>query len=145
MAIQQHKTGGFRAYKKIGGVEYQLYSFDRKAAINLQAMLDKKSQIAKSLRMPKLFSTCGRLVGLRVRTYKKTNKPTFQLQFSVNGKQKKIERQYKGSFENNWKIFLKLWRDSFNLSALEITEFKSEIIYAKRLYMQDISKIENLN
>ena len=42
MAIQQHKTGGFRAYKKIGGVEYQLYSFDRTAAVNLQAMLDEK-------------------------------------------------------------------------------------------------------
>jgi hypothetical protein len=145
MAIQQHKTGGFRAYKKIGGVEYQLYSFDRKAAVNLQAMLDNKSQVAKSLRMPKLFSTCGRLVGLRVRTYKKTNKPTFQLQFSVNGKQKKIERQYKGSFESNWKIFLKLWRDSFNLSVLDISDYKPEIINAKRLYMQDISKIESLN
>ena len=95
--------------------------------------------------MPTLFSVCGRLVGLRVRTYKKTNKPTFQLQFSVNGKQKKIERQYKGSFENNWKVFLKLWRDSFTLSVLEMTEFKSKIVNAKRLYMQDISSIENLN
>jgi hypothetical protein len=145
MAIHQHQTGGFRAYKKIGGVEYQLYSFDLKEAVSLQDMLEKKSRIAKSLRMPKLFSVCGRLVGLRVRTYKKTNKPTFQLQFAIDGKQKKIEHLYKGDFENNWKIFLKLWRDHFTISVHEIIEFKEKIVKAKRLYMQDISNVENLN
>ena len=130
MAVNKHPTGGFRAYKKIFGVEYQLYSFDENHARKLQEELNIRSDIAKSLKGTKLFSRCGRLVGLRVRMYKKTNKPMFQLQYSVNGKQKKIERMCKQSFETMWKLFLGLWRESLNLSVRDTIECKEQMTKA---------------
>jgi hypothetical protein len=143
MAVHKHSIGGFRAYKKINGVEYQLYSFDENEALKMQADLDAKSKIMSSLKSPKLFSKCGRLIGLRVRQYKKTNRSMFQLQVSADGKQKKTERIYKNSFEFMWKMFITFWREHFNLSVVDVREYKVEMKKAKRLYMQDIYNFEN--
>jgi len=145
MAVTKHETGGFRAYKQINGIVYQLYSFDEHEAQIKQLKLNSKSALFKSLKSPQLFSTCGRLVGLRVRQYKKTGRPTFQLQVSVNSKQNKTEHLYKKSFEYMWSTFFKLWRNHFNLSPLDCIEYKKQIVIAKRLYMEDIYNIENSN
>ena len=85
-----------------------------------------------------IFHADGRLIGLRVRRYKKTNRPTFQLQVLVDGKQKKTERFFNSSFEVTWKIFFKLWREYFSLSMTDIISYKEKITKAKRLYMQDV-------
>jgi len=145
MPVNKHPLGGFRAYKQINGTVHQRYSFDEKVALIIQADLDEKSKVYKSLQSANLFSQCGRLVGLRIRTYKKTGKLTFQLQVTVNGKQKKTEYLYKGSFESTWNIFFKLWREHFGLSVIDGIHYKEQIIKAKRLYMQDTFNLEMTN
>lgn len=143
MLVKKHPTGGYRAYKKIGRVEHQLYSNDVVEANTMQAELDAKSNLHASLKPQKLFSKCGRLVHLRVRKYKKTNKPTFQLQVLKGSKQVKTEKIYKGCFNSSWKVFFKLWRVHFGLSMIDVFEEKERFITAKRLYMKDIYNIEN--
>lgn len=145
MAVNKHPTGGYRAYKKIFGVEHQFYTLDKHEAEKIQSNLDNKSNVAYSFKSPTLFSRCGRLVGLRVRAYKKTYKPTFQLQVTVNGKQKKTEVLFKDSFEVMWKQFFKLWREHFNLLIVDTLDYKEEIKKAKRLYMQDVYALDNHN
>ncbi|MFT5852353.1 MAG: hypothetical protein ACI87J_002329 [Colwellia sp.] len=143
MSVTTHPTGGNRAYKKIGGVEHQLYSFDIAKADAMQVELEAKSKRYNSLKSPVLFSPCGRLVYLRVRKYKQTDRATFQLQLFKNGKQVKTENLIKDTFESQWKVFLKLWREHFSLSMIEVIEDKELFKRAKRLYMQDVYKIEN--
>lgn len=143
MAVHEHSSGGFRAYKKIFGTEHQLYFKEKSQADEAQVELNRKSRAAHSLRGPSLFSDCGRMKGLRIRKYKKTTKVMFQLQVGINGKQVKTERMYKTSFEFMWGIFLKLWMEHFNLNARDLVGFKCEIRKANRLYMQDLYLLEN--
>jgi len=143
MAVNKHATGGFRAYKKILGTEHQFYFADKSEADAMQSTLEAKSDLAHSLSSPTLFSRSGRLIGLRVRKYKRTNKPTFQLQVTVNGKQKKTELLFQKSFEPLWTVFFKLWREHFHLSVVDTIDYKDEILKAKKLYMQDLYQIEN--
>lgn len=143
MAVSKHPTGAFRAYKQINSIVYQFYSFDECEAQAKQIKLEQKSYLYKNLKSPRLFSSCGRLVGLRVRTYKKTNKATFQLQISVNGKQVKTEHKFKNSFETMWATFFTLWCNHFALSPRDRIDYKEQIIKAKRLYMQDVFHLQN--
>jgi hypothetical protein len=109
----------------------------------MQAELEAKSLLYAALKSPKLFSKCGRLVHLRVRRYKKTSRPMFQLQTLKCGKQIKTEGLYKDCFTSIWSKFFNLWRLHFNMSTLEIFELNKQIIIAKRLYMNDVFNIEN--
>jgi hypothetical protein len=142
MAVNIHPTGGHRAYKKIHGIEHQFYSFNEDEAHEKQREFEAKSRLANALKAKNMFAKCGRLIGLRVRKYKKTNKITFQLQVSVNGKQKKIESLYKLGFEAEWCKYLKLWQKHFGLSAVDLLDDKKQLIIAKRLYMQDVFNLE---
>ena len=145
MAVNKHPSGGFRAYKQINGVIHQLYSFDECYIQKIQDELEAKSKVMSALKGPSMFHADGRLIGLRVRSYKKTNRPTFQLQVPIDGKQKKTEHFFKASFEQTWTLFFKLWREHFTLSMTDTISYKAEVTKAKRLYMQDVYTIENKN
>jgi hypothetical protein len=142
MAVNKHPSGGFRAYKKINGITHQRYSFDQRFAQKMQDELDAKSRAVNALKGRSIFHADGRLIGLRVRDYKKTNRATFQLQVLVDGKQKKTERFFKSSFEVTWKIFFTLWREHYSLSMTDIISYKEKITKAKRLYMQDVYNLD---
>lgn len=141
--MHKHQTGGYRAYKQINGKVYQHYSFDEQTALKMQSDLNAKSKVVNSLKPPNLCSKCGRLIGLRVRKYKKTDKLVFQLQVTVDGKQKKTERLYKEKFDCVWSVIFKLWRLHFGLSVKDGIDLKEQIAKAKRLYMQDIFNFQN--
>jgi hypothetical protein len=143
MAVSEHVIGGHRAYKQINCVVHQFYSHNKEVAERIQEDLESKARIYKALKSNRLFSKCGRLAYLRIRKYKKTNEATFQLQIFEDGKQKKTQCKLKSSFEVSWVKFLKLWRESMGFSVIDIQEHKEEIIKAKRLYMQDVYRLEN--
>lgn len=143
MAVNEHKTGGYRAYRQINGVVHQLYSQDKSEADARQADLDKKAIITKSLKAPNLFRKCGRLVYLSITKYKKTNRPVFQFQPLIDGKQKKTERFIKGKFESSWFEFYKLWKENFGLTTRDALDYKLEIKAAKNLYISDLHKIKS--
>lgn len=140
--VKKHETGTYRAYKKIFKVEHQFYFKCKAKAQAKQDELEKLSRVYHSCVMPNLFNSCGRLVNLRVRKYKKTNKVTFQLQVSKGSKQVKVQKLIKSSFEESWAVFFKLWCNHFNLNAIDALDNKEKIKIAKRLYMQDVYAIE---
>lgn len=74
MAAHPHKTGGYRAYKKIHGFEHQFYSLDENIARKKQYEFDQKSKIAQSLKANSMFAKCGRLIGARIYLDKRPSK-----------------------------------------------------------------------
>mgnify|MGYP000529982897 CR=1 FL=1 len=144
MGVTVHETGKNRAYKQINGKVYQFYSKDKLEAESYQSRLEDKARLFNSLKPITMFSKCGRLVYLRVRSYKKTNTPTFQLQVLDDGKQKKTQYRLERTFEVSWKKFLKLWRENLGLSVVDTLDYKEQILHAKRLYMSDVYSIENV-
>jgi hypothetical protein len=144
MGVTAHETGQNRAYKQINGKVYQFYSKSKIEAEIIQSGLEGKASLFNSLKPITMFSKCGRLVYLRVRCYKQTNIPTFQLQVLDDGKQKKTQNRLGKSFEVSWKKFLKLWRESLGLSVVDVLDYKDQILRAKRLYMSDVYNIEAL-
>jgi hypothetical protein len=143
MAVHKHPTGGFRAYKKINNVEYQLYSSDEAEAQAMQRELEQMSREMKSLKARTVTSKCGRLKYLRIKQYKSTARPYFQIQMTINGKPKRVEALCKQTFELDWKRFFGLWLQYVGLSYLDTLDYKTEIKNAKRLYMQDVYNIEH--
>lgn len=147
MAVHPHKTGGFRAYKKIHGIEHQFYSLDESKAQQKQDEFEKKSKLAHSLKANALFARCGRLIGARVYLDRRPSKKTtikMRVQLSVNGKQRTREKTYSGKFEPCWQHALEVWRGHFNLTTQDIIEHKQELMKAKQLYINDVSKLEQL-
>lgn len=136
MSVHKHPTGGFRAYKKILGVEHQFYSKSEELANKEQEKFEVKAALYTSLKFNNVFSPCGRLMGLRVITINKGQKvikPVFLLQVSVNGKQVKTQETIKNKFESHWRTFIKLWKEHYDLDTKDFIEIKKEIIAAKRL------------
>jgi hypothetical protein len=146
MAVHKHTTGGFRAYKKINGIEYQFYSVDENEANEKQRVLETKSRLANSLKSTRLFSACGRLIGVRVYEDKRPSKKwsiKMMVQLTVNGKQFRKEKKYQGSFEPLWQHALTQWRSNLKLTLVDIFEYKVELSKAKRLYIHDVGTIED--
>jgi len=145
MAVHPHKTGGYRAYKKIHGVEHQFYSLDENIALQKQQELDQKSKLAKSLKAKPMFAKCGRLIGARIYLDNRPSKKTtikMRVQLSINGKQRHSEKTYLGLFEPCWLHAFEAWRNHYNLTPQDVLDHKKQLVRAKQLYIQDVSRLE---
>lgn len=130
-----HKTGGFRAYKKIAGREYQFYSKDQEIANKKQAELDALS----SLKPARVFSTCGRMIGFRV---KYRNRPDRRSRIYISVQVKNAVGRIRNEwpiddFEQGFRRLKKEWAAAHALLKEDIIDYRQEIKQAKRLYIQD--------
>ncbi len=143
MAVHAHATGGFRAYKKINGIEYQLYAKDESKALALQHKLDKKKVEFSSLRSRQYFCPKDKLTGIGVRYLTAKKSIVLIAQYTVNGKQVKKQKTYQGQFEQLWQFAIKQWREYFNINTHDYVEMMPQIKKAKRQYIQELGQLES--
>lgn len=145
MAVNKHPFGGYRAYKKINGREYQFYSRDRTVAEKKQKELDSLS----ALKSKKVFSKCGRFKGVRINLIiRDGRKPKIVacVQVGPYRKQTKKEYVYKGIFEDMWKWIISQWKYYYSLYPQDVIDYYDQIKKAKIIYISDLSlKEEHLN
>ncbi|WP_440874279.1 hypothetical protein [Thalassotalea sp. PLHSN55] len=142
MAVHPHATGGYRAYKKINGIEYQLYAKDENKALALQSQLDKKKRELSSLRSPQYFCPNDKLTGIGIRYLTAKKSIVLIAQFTVNGKQVKRQKTYKGRFEQLWQFAIAQWRAHFNIDTQDYIDMTPQIKKAKRQYIQELGLLE---
>lgn len=136
-----HKSGGYRAYKKIAGREFQFYSKDREEANRMQ----QKFESLAALNVKKPFSKCGRLLGFRFHLSIRPGKsPYIGVRVQVGPFRNQTRRQWKysGSFEENWQRMRETWAELHGLQKLDVAAYTQDLKAAKRLYIQDASKFE---
>ncbi len=136
-----HKTGGFRAYKKIGGREFQFYSKDKAEADIKQAEFGKLA----ALKPKQAFSTCGRLKGFRINLRKKKDRAPYIFVKKQVGKfrnQQTKEWVYSGRFEDEWGKIKTLWAEAHALLPSDLADYSARIRAAKRLYIKDVAVCE---
>lgn len=137
-----HSSGLYRAYKKINGKEYQFYFKKKLDADNKQKELNSLSKL-----VPKNpFSSCGRLIGFRLRLRRrKGRKPCIivRMQVGVSGNQTQAEIRYQDSFEKLWSIMRMKWIEAHSLLPHDVSGYRAELKTAKRIYMQDLSELED--
>lgn len=142
MGLRTHPTGGYRAYKKIDGVEYQFYSRDYNEAKEKQEYFE---QLA-SLKAKQVFSACGRLKGCRLNIYRRKGRPAIIIGRVATGPfraQKTLEIRYKGNFEVVWKFIKQEWKKAYKLTSGDMSDYRIEIKEANRLYIYDLGKLES--
>lgn len=143
-AAKPHPTGGWRAYKKIAGKEYQFYSRDKSEADKKQALLEATSK----LKPKRVFAPCGRFVGVRVRLRVRADRrPAIYVRITgpKGTKGLRAEWRYQGSFEENWARMRDKWKALHELMPADVAGYAQEIKQAKRLYLQDIIALERDN
>ncbi|GAB2189976.1 hypothetical protein [Sessilibacter sp. MAH2] len=133
MACRPHPTGGHRAYKKINGVEVQIYSRDRKIAEAKQRELDALA----ALKPTRVFSNCGRLIGFRIRQHRNGG-INMEMQLKNHRGTKSLSAN---SFETVWKWVRDNWKTGHNLTSGDVASYTTELKSAKRIYLQDLAKI----
>ncbi|MDX1451113.1 MAG: hypothetical protein R3183_01060 [Oleiphilaceae bacterium] len=136
-----HKTGGYRAYKKINGREFQFYFRDKASADKKQEELNALASLAS--KPP--FSKCGRLLGFRIHLRNRAGRKPYimvKVQIGPQNQQFKKDWKYTGLFEDNWTKMKSLWMELHNLSLRNTAEYAKELKAAKRLYMADVAKYE---
>ncbi len=141
MGALPHKTGGYRAYKKIKGREFQFYFRDQASAEKKQAELDALASLAG--KSP--FSKCGRLLGVRIHLRNREGRKPYimiKIQIGPHKNQYKKEWKYTGSFEENWTRIKSKWMELHSLSKRDLADYGPELKAAKRLYIQDVAKHE---
>lgn len=141
MGALPHKTGGYRAYKKINGREFQFYFRDQTSAEKKQMELDALASLAG--KSP--FSKCGRLLGFRIHLRQRAGRKPYimvKVQVGPHKNQYKKEWKYRGSFEENWAAMKTKWMELHGLSKRDVADYAKELKAAKRLYIQDVAEHE---
>jgi hypothetical protein len=141
MGALPHKTGGFRAYKKVGGHEFQYYSRNKLKADKKQGEYNQLS----GLNSKNVFAPCGRLVGFRIRLRKRKGRTPYILVRKAVGpfREQEIEEwKYSGCFEYEWEKIKKAWAESHSLLPSDIIDYIDRIKVAKRLYINDVAASE---
>ncbi len=136
-----HKTGGYRAYKKIAGREFQFYSRNQEEANRMQEKYDELA----ALKAKKVFSKCGRLLGFRFKLYTRADrKPRIIMRVQVGAfrNQKITEWRYGGTFEENWLRIKSTWAEFHALHKVDVVGYAEELKIAKKLYIQDVGALE---
>ena len=140
MAALPHATGLFRAYKKIHGKEHQTYF---KTLEEAQAKQDTYDTIV-ALKAKKVIADRGHLIGFRfIVEYRKGRKKRIYMnvQLKINGTSVRKQFGYKDNFEVIWKKILLLWKELHNLTSADMAAYHQEIKQAKRIYLNDLSKL----
>lgn len=133
MACKPHPTGGWRAYKKISGREYQYYSRNKKDAEKKQRELDSLAQ----LKPKRVFDTKGRLIGFKIKHH---HRGGIDMNMQLKGV-KKSKRLTVHPFETVWRWTLKHWKELNELTTADIAAYTIELKTAKRIYLNDLSKL----
>lgn len=137
-----HKSGGYRAYKKIAGRELQFYSRDLKEANRMQG----KYESLATLNTKSPFAKCGRLLGVRFGLYTKLgNTPYIQIRVQIGPfrNQRTSQWKYSGSFEKNWRRIKEVWAEFHELQKVDVAGYSKELKAAKRIYIQDAATFES--
>lgn len=148
MGVHKHETGGYRAYKKINGKEYQFYSFDEIECNNKQIEFD---QLALTTAKVTLFNKNGRFNGFSIGLIiRKNAKPyiSARKQIVKRGELHKEEKTIKNTHDSiAW--ILESWSEYYDLNHKQLMDFSYKIKLAKALYLLDIikaqEKIGNIN
>lgn len=141
MAVNEHPIGGFRAYKKINGVEHQFYSFERNEADLKQEEFDNLAAEAINNAPTKLFSKTGRFVGFSINAVfrkKRTPKIIVQMQIKKEGQLTRKMITHRTN-ELTWRWIRREWKDFYEVSIDERIALQNKINLAKSLYEADIS------
>lgn len=141
MAVTSHPSGGYRAYKKIAGKEYQYYSYCFDDANKKQVEFDALSQ----LKPKTVFSSCGRLKGCRINIYRRKGRNPIIIGRIATGpfrNQKSWEIRYTGNFEILWRGIKRDWKEAYKLNSRDMVDYADLISLAKRLYIKDLFKCE---
>lgn len=141
MAVHPHPTGGFRAYKRINGFEYQVYERELEKAQQAQTRLDALAKLSSSPAIAK----CNRLLGCRLRLISRADRAPYIAMRIVrqNGlKRTYKDIRYKGQFEPFWKLVLEHWKSIYEISREDARDLFDEIKRAKSLYLSDLGKLE---
>lgn len=137
MASLPHKTGRYRAYKKIQGREYQQYFHTQEEADAAQRKLDALA----SLKPDKAFNEDGSMVGVTLRLRRRTGRPArITMRIQLNGQQKEVT--YTGAFEGFWKEVMANWKALRGLHQVSYAGYATDIRQAKRFYIQALSELE---
>lgn len=137
MSVLPHPTGGYRAYKKINGKEFQFYSFNKAEADKKQEYFNALS----SLKSKNVFSGCGRLCGFRVRKDRRPER-NGSISMVMQTKLRKKEYKYKSNFELFWKTTKDLWKENYDLTSADMKSYSVQLKTAKRIYIADLSAFE---
>lgn len=133
MACKPHPTGGWRAYKKINGREYQYYSRNKKDAEKKQREYESLAQ----LKPKRVFDTKGRLLGFKIQQHQRG---TIDMRMQLKGENK--SKSLTGfTFETVWRWTLKHWKSINELTTADIAAYTTELKAAKRIYLNDLSKL----
>ncbi|TNC80213.1 MAG: hypothetical protein C9356_14900 [Oleiphilus sp.] len=141
MALHPHPTGGYRAYKKIGGKEFQYYSRDLASAEKKQAEFEALSK----LRGRPVFSSCGRMKGCRITLYKREGREPVIIGKVATGpfrQQRVVETRYNGCFSELWCWLKETWKEAYQLTSKDVAHYGDALRAAKRLYIRDLGLLE---
>ncbi len=133
MACRPHPTGGHRAYKKINGVEVQVYSRDKSVAEAKQKELDALA----ALKPARVFSKSGRLVGFRIR---KHHNGGINMEMQLK-KKRGTKSLSSNTFEEVWQWTKENWKFGHDLTTPDVASYSNELKTAKRLYLDDLADI----
>lgn len=131
MALLPHKSGCWRAYRKINGKEYQFYSKDYKIAKTKQEYFDSIAQ----LHTRNIFNTSGRLSGVGIA--KNRNKLYLKMEITrSNTKFRKTFSLESRSLRQAFKEMIPYLKEARGLISMH--EYASQVKMALSLYQSDI-------
>lgn len=139
MSVTIHETGGYRAYKKINGKEYQFYSHDIKECDVKQIEFDL---LAFKFKKSKLFNKKGTLTGFTIcAVLRKGRAPSIVAKKQITGKNGIEREELKVTNVTDaiaW--MLAIFVDFHHLKSEQLIKLSSEIKLAKSIYLVDINK-----
>jgi hypothetical protein len=139
MSVTKHKTGGFRAYKKINGEEYQFYSHDINECHVKQHKFDKLAQDTKKITPVKHFDKVGFFFGFSLALRRKKNSYDCYNYSLFMRKQlyiddKAMRAQCTGNCADMVNFAFNSWCEFFNISDDQLIDYAHKIQKAKSLY-----------
>ncbi len=130
-----HPTGGYRAYKKVNGREFQFYSQDKAEADRKQQELNALAR----LKTKSPFSSCGRLIGYRIKPEVRMDRnPAVVVKVQIGKKSTSWRFSPDGSFEAGWHKVVAHWKEAHGLLPQDVAAYASKLRAAKRLYRDDV-------
>ena len=142
MAVHKHESGGFRAYKKIHGIEHQIYSRDESEAHSQQAKLEEMAQRAIEIAPQKIFHKNGKFYGFSIgKVIRKNREPCIYARMQLQKKGEKFRKEFRHqTIELTWAWIRREWKDFYELSVDERIALQDEISIAKSLYEVEIKR-----
>ena len=138
MGVTKRKDGLYRAYKKIGGAQYQYYFYCVFQANKKQNELDKMALLYEHTKPKKLFTKEGTLFGFNLSMRKKKTAKTTSIHMAKRlyptGLVKPDLGQCTGTLQQMWLWAYREWSVYNKLKTKQLHDLRHEIKIAKSLY-----------